>query len=176
MLIVGAPNNLHCHCLAYISTWLSFTTKVEQFPSLTRKVFWSQTYQLIKQQKVSHVYKYSQAFQKVSVSKVFKASFKWEEVSILKKIYEHVLYKNYLPFNLHFTTNCAKNFTDIICLKFCASCHNFVLFHLILSAIKSIKNYLSKSCSALAPKMLTKLTPTRNQFHRAFMSVASSNL
>ncbi len=42
--------------------------------------------------------------------------------------------------------------------KFCASCQNFILSPKV-SAIKSNTNYLCKSCSALVPKMLVKLTP-----------------
>ncbi len=36
---------------------------------------------------------------------------------------------------------------------------HFVVFLPSAEAIKSIKNYTSKGCSALVPKMLVKLTP-----------------
>ncbi len=54
--------------------------------------------------------------------------------------------------------NCTENLQDIYHFKLCEVGIILCVFPQILSAVKSIENYLHKSSSALEPKMFMKLT------------------
>ncbi len=72
---------------------------------------------------------------------------------------------------LCFNKICTQILLQILGYSFCTESHIFGGFLPNAVAIKSFKNHVRKSCSALAPKMLVKLIPVVN-FNNIFSTKA----